>query len=153
VVHGKFIEDTRMTIGVEFFLLNLNVDGIDCNLQLWDFGGQERFRFMLDSYVMGAKGAVLLYDLTRMKTLDKIEEWVTICRKHDPELPILFGGTKADRVEDLSVDDEYAKEFMKPLNLFEHIRLSSKTGENTIKAFEMLVRKIMERQGIIKPKI
>ncbi|MBD3350561.1 MAG: GTP-binding protein [Candidatus Lokiarchaeota archaeon] len=149
VVHGKFLEDTRMTIGVEFFLLNLDVEGFECNLQLWDFGGQERFRFMLDSYVMGAKGALLLYDLTSMRTLDKIDEWVSICRKHDPDLPILFGGTKLDRTEDISVKDEFALEKMEPFNLFGHIKLSSKTGKNTIAAFKKLLREILKRQGLI----
>ncbi len=149
VVHNKFLEDTRMTIGVEFFLLNMNIENTECNLQLWDFGGQERFRFMLDSYVMGAKGALLLYDLTRMKTLDKLEEWVGIVRKHDPELPILFVGTKKDRVEDISVADDYAQEFMEPLRLFEHVKISSKTGDNVLPAFEKIVRRILTNQGIV----
>ncbi|MBN2154454.1 MAG: GTP-binding protein [Candidatus Lokiarchaeota archaeon] len=148
VVHGKFIEDTKITIGVEFFLLNMPVNSVECSLQLWDFGGQERFRFMLDSYVMGAKGALLLYDLTRMKTLDKLQEWVGICRRHDPNLPILFVGTKLDRVEDISVPDDYAQEFLEPLNLFEHIKISSKTGENIMGAFEIIVKRILELQGI-----
>jgi len=148
VVHGKFIEDTKITIGVEFFLLNMPVNSVECSLQLWDFGGQERFRFMLDSYVMGAKGALLLYDLTRMKTLDKLQEWVGICRRHDPNLPILFVGTKSDRLEDISVPDDYAQEFLEPLNLFGHIKISSKTGENILGAFEKIVKRILELQGI-----
>lgn len=149
VVNGTFLEDTKMTIGVEFFLLNLNIEGIECNLQLWDFGGQERFRFMLDSYVMGAKGALLLYDLTRLRTLDKLDEWVSIVRKHDPDLPILFVGTKKDRVEDISVDDDYAREFLEPLHLFDHMKISSKTGDGVLEAFERLVKKILEMQGIL----
>ena len=148
VVHGKFIEDTKITIGVEFFLLNMPVNSVECSLQLWDFGGQERFRFMLDSYVMGAKGALLLYDMTRMKTLDKLQEWVGICRRHDPNLPILFVGTKLDRLEDISVPDDYASEFLEPLNLFDHIKISSKTGENIMGAFERIVKRILEMQGI-----
>ncbi|MHA1730054.1 MAG: Rab family GTPase [Promethearchaeota archaeon] len=148
IVHDKFMEDTRMTIGVEFFLLNLTVDQIDASLQLWDFGGQERFRFMLDSYVMGAKGALLLYDLTRMKTLNNLEEWVNICRKHDRDLPILFVGTKLDRLEDISVADDYAREFLEPLNLFGHLKISSKTGENVNSAFKMLIRQILNKAGI-----
>jgi len=148
VVHGRFIEDTKITIGVEFFLLNMPVNSVECSLQLWDFGGQERFRFMLDSYVMGAKGALLLYDMTRMKTLDKLQEWVGICRRHDPNLPILFVGTKLDRVEDISVPDDYAREFMEPLGLFDHLKISSKTGENIMGAFERIVKKILEMQGI-----
>jgi len=148
VVHGRFIEDTKITIGVEFFLLNMPVNSVECSLQLWDFGGQERFRFMLDSYVMGAKGALLLYDMTRMKTLDKLQEWVGICRRHDPNLPILFVGTKLDRVEDISVPDDYAREFMAPLSLFDHMKISSKTGENIMGAFERIVKKILDMQGI-----
>ena len=109
-VTGKFVNNTAMTIGVEFHLLNLDFigqadDGLKVTLQLWDFGGQERFRFMLDSYVAGAKGALLLYDLTRLRTLDGLEEWVNLVRKHDPNLPILFVGTKLDRVEDITVAD------------------------------------------------
>jgi GTPase SAR1 family protein len=78
---------------------------------LWDFGGQKRFRFLLESYVLGAKGALLLFDLTRPITLEKLEEWVGICRRSDPDLPILFLGTKTDLVDDIMVDDDYALEF------------------------------------------
>ncbi len=42
-VEGKFSADTKMTIGVEFFLKEVVIDGKQCTLQLWDFGGQERF--------------------------------------------------------------------------------------------------------------
>ena len=156
-VTGKFLEDTRMTIGVEFHLLNLSFgkpgsdNEIKVTLQLWDFGGQERFRFMLDSYVAGAKGALLLYDLTRMRTLDKLDEWVSIVRKHDPDLPILFVGTKLDRTEDITVSDDYAKEFMEPLKLFAHIKVSSKDGTGVNEAFRMLTREILRRNGVEVP--
>ncbi|TFH30686.1 MAG: GTP-binding protein [Promethearchaeota archaeon] len=114
-VTGKFVQNTSMTIGVEFHLLNGSIgpkdhpDSLDVVGQLWDFGGQERFRFMLDSYVAGARGALLLYDLTRLRTLDGLEEWVDIIRKQDPNLPILFVGTKIDRVDDITVTDDYAQ--------------------------------------------
>ena len=47
-VEGKFSAETRMTIGVEFFLKEVEIDSHYCTLQLWDFGGQERFRFLLE---------------------------------------------------------------------------------------------------------
>ena len=56
-VDGIFMADTRMTIGVEFFLKELTIEEKKITLQLWDFGGQERFRFLLESYAAGAKGA------------------------------------------------------------------------------------------------
>ena len=94
LAHNQFLEDTKITIGIEFSVYNLTLDGDEYSLQLWDLGGQKRFRFVLDSYTIGAKGALLLYDLTRMSSMNELEEWVGILRKHNPNLPILFVGTK-----------------------------------------------------------
>ncbi len=146
-VDGKFSAETRMTIGVEFFLKELEVNSYHCTLQLWDFGGQQRFRFLLESYVLGAKGALLLFDLTRPITLEKLEQWVEICRKNDPDLPILFLGTKTDLTDDIMVDDDYALEFKEAFNLFDFLKVSSKSGDNVHSAFDLLTKKILERQN------
>jgi len=146
-VEGKFSAETRMTIGVEFFLKEVNIDSKHCTLQLWDFGGQQRFRFLLESYVLGAKGALLLFDLTRPMTLEKLEEWVTLCRRGAPNLPILFLGTKNDLTEDIMVTDDYASDFQDAFNLFDYLKISSKSGENVHKAFELLTTKILDRQS------
>ena len=145
-VEGKFSADTRMTIGVEFFLKETEIDGKQCTLQLWDFGGQERFRFLLESYVLGAKGALLMFDLTRMSSLQNLEQWLNIVRKGDPSLPVLFLGTKLDLIDDIQVDDDYAKSFLKEYNLIDFLKISSKTGENVSNAFNKLTNIILERQ-------
>ena len=143
-IEGKFLADTKMTIGVQFFLKDLNVDGFDVILQLWDFGGQERFRFLLENYVIGARGALLMFDLTRAITLENIEEWVNICRSKDPNLPILFLGTKADLVEEHSIDKDYILYNKEKYNLFDYMVTSSKTGKNVENAFETLTRYIIK---------
>ena len=145
-VEGRFSAETKMTIGVEFFLKETEIDGQHCTLQLWDFGGQERFRFLLESYVLGAKGALLMFDLTRPITLENLEQWVNICRKNNPNLPILFLGTKNDLFDDIMVDDDYAITFQEEFNLFDYLRVSSKSGENVQEAFNLLTRRILERQ-------
>jgi len=146
-VDGQFSAETRMTIGVEFFLKEVEINNHHCTLQLWDFGGQQRFRFLLESYVLGAKGALLLFDLTRPITLEKLEQWVEICRKNDPDLPILFLGTKTDLVDDIMVDDDYALEFKEAFNLFDFLKVSSKSGDNVNISFDLLTKKILERQN------
>jgi small GTP-binding protein len=145
-VEGKFSADTKMTIGVEFFLKETEVDSKQCTLQLWDFGGQERFRFLLESYVLGAKGALLMFDLTRMSSLENLEQWLNIVRKGDPNLPVLFLGTKLDLADEIQVDDDYARSFLNEFNLIDFLKISSKTGENVSQAFNMLTQKILERQ-------
>ena len=145
-VEGKFSAETKMTIGVEFFLKETMINGQHCTLQLWDFGGQERFRFLLESYVLGAKGALLMFDLTRPVTLDHLEDWVNLCRKGNPNLPILFLGTKNDLADEIMVDDDYALQFKEGLNLIDYLKVSSKTGENVESAFQILVETILDRQ-------
>ncbi|MFW9882245.1 MAG: Rab family GTPase [Candidatus Thorarchaeota archaeon] len=145
-VEGKFSAETRMTIGVEFFLKETEIDGKQCTLQLWDFGGQERFRFLLESYVLGAKGALLMFDLTRISTLENLEQWLNIVRKGDSSLPVLFLGTKLDLEDEIQVDDDYAKSFLNEYNLIDFLKISSKTGENVSQAFDILTKKILERQ-------
>ena len=143
-IKGEFLADTKMTIGVEFFLKELNVDGFDVILQLWDFGGQERFRFLLESYVIGARGALLMFDLTRTMTLENIEQWVNICRSKDPNLPILFLGTKADLVEEHKLDEDYILYHKEKYNLYDYMITSSFTGLNVENAFESLTRYIIK---------
>ena len=145
-VEGQFSAETKMTIGVEFFLKEIELDNKQCTLQLWDFGGQERFRFLLESYVLGAKGALLMFDLTRLITLDNLEQWVKIVRRWDPSLPILFIGTKIDLDDEIMVKDDYAISFKEKFNLFDYYKISSKSGENVSEVFKVITRKIFERQ-------
>ena len=68
-VKGEFIDTTTMTIGVEFFLKEIELDkNLTCHLQIFDIGGQERFRYMVKDYIPGARGALLLFDTTSWKS-------------------------------------------------------------------------------------
>ena len=78
-VDGTFDESSITTVGVDFFIKQVIYENVgNCTLQLWDLGGQERFRHLLESFVMGAKGALLLFDLTQMPKIDNILNWVNI---------------------------------------------------------------------------
>ncbi len=148
-VEGKFSSETKMTIGVEFFLKELMIDDQKVLLQLWDFGGQERFRFLLKSYVIGARGALLMFDLTRAMSLERIPEWVNICRKENPNLPILFLGSKADLADDMNISKDYIMSFKEQFNLYDYLEVSSKTGQNVEPAFESVTREILKSRTIL----
>ena len=83
----------------------------------------------------------------RPMTLENLEQWVNIVRKSDPDLPVLFLGTKLDLVDDIMVDDDYAAQYQEHFNLFDYMKISSKTGEGVAEAFEKLTRRILERQA------
>lgn len=145
-VEGRFMAETKSTIGVEFFWKALNTKGKKIDLQLWDFAGQYDFRHILKNYATGANGALLLFDLTNKSSLGNIDEWVDIFRKQDPNLPIIFLGTKLD-LTDLIVAEEEDVLFLKEkYGFLDYIKVSSKTDENVNLAFQLLVNAIIENQ-------
>ena len=88
-----------------------------------------------------------MFDLTRPMTLENLQEWVNIVRKGDKSIPVLFVGTKIDLVDDIMIDDDYALSFKEQFNLFDYKKISSKSGENVQEVFELLTKKILERQN------
>ncbi|MHA2182798.1 MAG: GTP-binding protein [Promethearchaeota archaeon] len=144
-VEGRFVVNTLMTLGVEFFMKELEIDGRKINLQVWDFGGQEHFRPLLKNYSMGARGALLLFDLTRPSSLEHIDQWVNICRGKNPDIPIMFLGTKSDLKESINVDEEFASKIPQKYDFFNYLKISSKTGENVNLAFELLAKEIIKK--------
>jgi len=147
-VNDKFDSSTLMTIGVEFSLKQVKVGKTMASLQLWDFGGQERFRFMLQKYVAGALGAIIAFDLTRLSSLDHLEEWITMVRKYDPDLPLVLVGTKFDLKDEIVVDDELALEVKEAFKMIDYIKTSSKTGENVEDVFKILAKRIVKKQKL-----
>ncbi len=144
-IEGRFLADTRMTIGVEFFLKELKIEDKKILLQVWDFGGQEHFRPLLKSYARGARGALILFDLTRPSSLGRIEQWVNICRQGDPNIPIIFLGTKLDLKDQITIDDSIALQIKEDHDFFDYLKISSKTGENVQLAFELLAKKLVTK--------
>ena len=148
-VNGTFLFDSKMTIGADIFHKVITLrEGLDCSLQLWDFGGQERFRIILDSFVRGAAGAFLMFDLTDFKSFMNLPKWINIIRKDDPTLPILLLGSKYDLIESIMVDDQYVRQFVENNNISGYCKVSSKTGYNVDGVFEALVNTIIEYRKI-----
>ena len=149
-VENKFLFDTKMTIGVGFFQKYVNVGNLeDISLQLWDFGGEEHFRLFLDSYMLGASGAILMFDLTRPKTLNKLDDWVKIIQKHEKDIPIMFLGGKLDLEEFIGVTDDLTLEIKGKYEFIDYIKVSSKSNHNVDKAFEILTNAALKHRGII----
>ena len=146
-VDGMFDESTIMTVGVDFFIKQIDFDmeqsDVSCALQLWDLGGQQQFRHLMSSYVMGARGALLLIDLTRMPEINGILEWVNIVRMHDIDLPIILVGSKSDLEEFIAIDDETALNIKNTFNMIDYVKTSSKTGHNVEKVFKMMAERLM----------
>ena len=75
-VDGYFPTIYVATIGVEFKIKKINVNGIDINLQIWETAGQERFRGVTKNFLKGADGIIYAYDITKKSTFDNLKNWI-----------------------------------------------------------------------------
>ena len=135
-----------MTIGVDFHVKTIELQGKKVKLQLWDVGGEERFRFLLPTYCLGANAAFLLYDVTRTQTLDNISEWTNIVHQKGGIIPIMLVGSKIDIMDaPREVSREYGIQIAEKHNMASFGEISNKTGQNVNKTFEVLTELTLER--------
>ena len=138
-----FVSDQTMTIGVDFEVKSLTVEEQKVKLQIWDFGGEERFRFLLPTYVRGARGGLFIYDITNFSSIAHIDDWLSVIRKEiraEDAFPIIAVGSKADLVESREVSSAEGIKIAKSRNVNGFIETSSKSGENVEKTFKALTR-------------
>ena len=94
---NEFSFDTKTTVGVEFGIKKCEFDGVKVKVQLWDTAGQERYKSIASSYYKGAKGALLIYDITRKVTFESVNRWVTELQQiGDKDAIITLIGNKSD---------------------------------------------------------
>jgi small GTP-binding protein len=149
-----FVSDQTMTIGVDFEVKSLTVDEQKVILQIWDFGGDERFRFLLPTYVRGARGGFFLYDVTNYSSIAHIDDWLSVIRKElreEEKFPILVVGIVPDETIEREVSAEEGIKIAKSRNVNGHIVCNLKTGKNVEKAFEALTRLILADKGYHLP--
>lgn len=131
---------------MDFHVKTIDLHGKKIKLQIWDVGGEERFRFLLPTYCLGANAAFLLYDVTRSQTLDNINEWTSIVRQKGGPIPIMLVGSKIDlgdaRREILR---EYGIQVAEKNNMASFGEISSKSGQNVDKTFEVLTELTLEK--------
>ena len=141
---NKFISDTQMTIGVDLQVKVLKVANKRVKLQIWDFGGEERFRFFLPKYVKGAHGGIFMYDITNIESTLHIYNWITIIRESSELFPIMLIGGKSDLEEYREVKKEEGEKLIKDYEFEGFLECSSKTGENVERVFEDLTLSMLK---------
>jgi small GTP-binding protein len=144
--YNLFNPSERLTIGVDFHVKTIDLHGKKIKLQIWDVGGEERFRFLLPTYCLGANAAFLLYDVTRSQTLDNITEWTNIVRQKSGPIPIMLVGSKIDLGDaQREILREYGIQVAEKNNMASFGEISSKSGQNVDKTFEVLTELTLEK--------
>jgi small GTP-binding protein len=124
---GEYIE-SKMTIGfdMESWTITTNENGEAIKVACFDFGGQPQFRFFQGSLILGAKVALIVFDCSSYRSLEKIREWMDLLAGV-PNSKKLLVGTKLDVGS--CIADEDIQQIADDLGI-DYILISSKTGEN-----------------------
>ncbi|TFF85953.1 MAG: GTP-binding protein, partial [Promethearchaeota archaeon] len=143
--------------GMEFYIKKLEVEGELISLHIWDFAGEDKFRFLLPGVINGANGTLFMFDITRYKTFNNIKDWLSVFnetnRNYGQEVKTLLIGSKLDLEQARTVSEDEATKFAKEHNLSEYIECSSKTGENVEVIFEKIATLMFENEeSLLKKK-
>ncbi|XP_049752845.1 ras and EF-hand domain-containing protein [Elephas maximus indicus] len=148
---NEFRGNTSATLGVDFQMKTLVVDGERTVLQLWDTAGQERFRSIAKSYFRRADGVLLLYDVTCEKSFLNVREWVDMIEDATHEsIPIMLIGNKADLRDAAAAEGQkcvpgYMGEKLSMTYGALFCETSAKDGSNILEAVLHLAREVKKR--------
>ena len=110
-IEDTFSLETKATVGVEFFTKDIIMNKCNIRAHIWDTAGQEKFRAITKSYYRGAKGALVVFDLTKRESFNNADKWISELRANgENDLIIILIGNKSDLVMDRCITKEEAKE-------------------------------------------
>ena len=136
---NEFDPDSKATVGVEFGTKDFKIENNIVKVQIWDTAGQERYRSITNAYYKGAKGSLLVYDITNPKTFESLDKWLSDLKTNGEEkISIILVGNKTDLEDQRKISIEQAKEKAEFYKLA-FIETSALNGDNIEKAFSELI--------------
>ena len=142
---NEFHEDSKATVGVEFGAKKFDIEGKSVKAQIWDTAGQERYKSITSTYYKGAKGALIVYDITRKETFDSVDRWISeVLNSGDKNMTMLLIGNKCDLDNQRQVTKEQGEEKAKAFKVA-FLETSASSGENLDVAFEMIMKEVYSK--------
>jgi len=160
----SYVDSYISTIGVDFKIRTIEMDGKTIKLQIWDTAGQERFRTITSSYYRGAHGIIvskisqsankssfgcafhsivhfllgypqIVYDITDIESFNNVKQWLSeIDRYANDSVCKLLVGNKCDLAESRAVETAAAQAYADEIGI-PFLETSAKESINVEEAF------------------
>ena len=144
-INDKFSETSKSTVGVELATKVERYNNKKIKIQIWDTAGQERYKSITTSYYKGAKGAFIVYDITKKESFKNVDKWIKDLKEFgDEDVTILIIGNKCDLEDEREVSIEEVK---KKAELFDigYCETSALKAKNIDYAFQTLIKLVAEK--------
>ena len=148
-----FLDLHMATIGLDYRLKTMILENHKIvKVQLWDTAGQDKFRAITRNYYKGARGIILIYDVTNIKSYENIKKWINEIKEEISEkVSIVLIANKIDNEPERKISREQGEKLAKD-NDVTFFETSAKTGEGVNESVFYLVQKIIETDPEIKNK-
>ena len=148
-----FLDLHMATIGLDYRLKTMILDDHRIvKVQLWDTAGQDKFRAITRNYYKGARGIILIYDDTNIKSFENIKKWINEIKEEISEkVTIVLIGNKIDNEGERKISKDQGEKLASEYGV-QFFETSAKTGQGINESVFYLVQKIVEADPEIKNK-
>eukprot|EP01084_Bolivina_argentea_P216106 367132_1 len=144
--NNQFTSSFITTIGIDFKIKTIEIDGKRVKIQLWDTAGQERFRTITNAYYRGADGVLLVYDVTDEHSFMNIRTWMNNIEQHASEsISKVIMGNKCDMINDRVISADRGRDLASEYNV-SFYETSAKTDINVQKVFIDIAKDVIKNK-------
>lgn len=142
---GLFPPGQGATIGVDFMISTVEIDGVKVKLQIWDTAGQERFRSITQSYYRSANALILVYDISCQPSFDCLPQWINEMDMYASTKVITYlVGNKSDRVNQREIPAHIAERFAQQQDM-RFLETSAKEADNVKRLFLEIAKELTQQ--------
>ena len=150
-VVDKFADEYITTIGTKVTKKDFRIESpgkvTDLTFIIWDILGQKGYKGIQESSFQGAKGGLLVYDVTRPETAESLQEyWIPNLLSVTEAIPIVLVGNKIDLAESRRDAQEALDSLTEGLDVSGFLS-SAKTGQNVEAGFLQLAKAMIGHSG------
>jgi small GTP-binding protein len=142
-VDRQFSDQYLSTVGVK--ISRKLIESVNLQLLIWDLEGHTKFKGITPSYLQGASGAVIVADVSRIETIERLSEHVQLFSSINPKSSMVVALNKSDLVDEEKLTKlnqlVSVKDWERVLDVY---TTSAKTGSYVDEMFEQLAYKSLE---------
>jgi len=140
-IENKF-GNTKPSIGALHKLKSIKVDDEEVQLDIWDTAGQERFKSIVPMYYKGAKGIIIVYDITNQDSFEGAKNWIKEIESNNKSAILVLVGNKIDLEEEKRVVSKDSSQSFCSSKSIIFVECSAKDNNNVNKIFEEIAYKL-----------